>query len=53
MAAPVDPGRLSARLQLEAPISTDDGQGSRVDFSRADRALAAIRRRIAASTGRT
>ncbi|WP_406674540.1 hypothetical protein WBK31_07630 [Nonomuraea sp. N2-4H] len=41
------------RFTVTTKVSTDDGQGSRVDFSRADRALAAIRRRIAASTGRT
>ncbi|MEV4563308.1 hypothetical protein AB0K12_05980 [Nonomuraea sp. NPDC049419] len=41
------------RFTVTTKVSTDDGQGSRVDFSRADRALAAIRRRIAASTVRT
>lgn len=40
------------RFTVTTKVSTDDGKGSRVDFSRADRALAAIRRRIAASTGR-
>ncbi|TXK39468.1 hypothetical protein [Nonomuraea sp. C10] len=39
------------RFTVTTKVSTDDGKGSRVDFSRADRALAAIRRRIAASTG--
>ncbi|MEV4472550.1 hypothetical protein [Nonomuraea sp. NPDC049504] len=41
------------RFTVTTKVSTDDGQGTRVDFSRADRALATIRRRIAASTVRT
>ncbi|MEU6722935.1 hypothetical protein ABZ917_04375 [Nonomuraea wenchangensis] len=39
------------RFTVTTKVSTDDMKSSRVDFSRADRALAAIRRRIAASTG--
>lgn len=38
------------RFTVTTKVSTDDGMKSRVDFSKADRALAAIRRRIAAST---
>ncbi|TMR16759.1 hypothetical protein ETD86_24215 [Nonomuraea turkmeniaca] len=39
------------RFTVTTKVSTDDEKTSRIDFSRADRALAAIRRRIAASTG--
>jgi hypothetical protein len=39
------------RFTVTTKVSTDDQKTSRVDFSKADRALAAIRRRIAASTG--
>ncbi|MEU4544878.1 hypothetical protein [Nonomuraea dietziae] len=41
------------RFTVTTKVSTEDGRGSRIDFSKADRALAAIRRRIAASTGST
>ncbi|MGI5288369.1 hypothetical protein ACQEVF_34220 [Nonomuraea polychroma] len=39
------------RFTVTTEVSTDDQKTSRVDFSKADRALAAIRRRIVASTG--
>ncbi|WP_336205863.1 hypothetical protein [Nonomuraea sp. LPB2021202275-12-8] len=38
------------RFTVTTKVSTEDGKGSSIDFSKADRALAAIRRRIAAST---
>ncbi|MEV4105803.1 hypothetical protein AB0J42_36670 [Nonomuraea sp. NPDC049649] len=38
------------RFTVTTKVSTEDGRGSRISFSKADRALAAIRRRIAAST---
>ncbi|MFF4125706.1 hypothetical protein ACFYYP_19455 [Microbispora rosea] len=38
------------RFTVTTKVSTEDGKGSRIEFSKADRALAAIRRRIAAST---
>ncbi|MEU7005083.1 hypothetical protein [Nonomuraea sp. NPDC046570] len=39
------------RFTVTTKVSTEDGRGSRIDFSKADRALAAIRRRIAAAPG--
>ncbi|WP_424528762.1 hypothetical protein ACOZ38_03480 [Sphaerisporangium viridialbum] len=38
------------RFTVTTKVTTEDGRGSRIDFSKSDRALAAIRRRIAAST---